>query len=207
MSPDAPNAYPLSWPSAWQRTPAANRKPSAFRSGAGPHRASPAKAITMVDARQRLIEELERLRARSPILSTNIELRLDGQPRADKSNPADPGVAVYFALSGKPIVLAVDRWDTVAGNIAAIAAHIGAMRGMERWGVGSVEQLFTGYLALQAPIAPDDWRRLLGDPATLADAEAAWKRAMRAAHPDAGGSSAAAAALNAAIAAARRALR
>jgi hypothetical protein len=84
---------------------------------------------------------------------------------------------------------------------------IDAMRGMQRWGVGSVEQLFTGYVSLSAPEAPEDWRAVLGHPITLAGAEANYRRWIRAAHPDSGGSHAAAAALNAAIDQARRILK
>lgn len=204
--PDAPAAYPLSWPNGWPRTPAGSRKPAAFRSVSGTGGASTYRKsapIRLTDARQRVSDELHRLGARNPVLSTNLELRLDGLPRGGQAEPADPGAAVYFQLRKRPIVLACDRWNTVAGNIAAIAAHIEAMRGMERWGVGSVEQLFTGYLRLPAPMVPDDWRGVLGDPATLAEAEATWRRKIRDAHPDRGGSAAKAAALNAAIAAAR----
>jgi hypothetical protein len=71
--------------------------------------------------------ELDRLGAKNPVLSTNVSLRLDGRPRSDE-NPADPGAAVYFQLSGKATVLACDRYVDVADNIAAIAAHIDALR-------------------------------------------------------------------------------
>lgn len=110
-------------------------------------------------------------------------------------------------LNNKPAVLACDRWRTVAGNVAAIAAHMNAMRSMDRWGVGSLDQMFAGYLTLPAPIVTADWRTPLGNPATLAHAEAVYREKMRTAHPDNGGSHAAAAALNAAIEIARRELR
>ena len=44
---------------------------------------------------------------------------------------------LYFRLKDKPIVLACDRYDTVEANLAAIAAHIDAMRAMERHDVGA----------------------------------------------------------------------
>ena len=159
------------------------------------------------DARTRVANELERIQGRHPVLSTNIELRADGHIRAGRAAPADPGAALYFRLRDRPIVLACDRWRTVGGNIAAIAAHIEALRGQERWGVGTIEQSFEGFLALSPPVNLEDWRALLGNPATLSAAESAFRAAMRKAHPDAGGSAAAAAALNAAIDAARRALQ
>lgn len=199
---DTPTAYPLAWPSGWPRTPATRRAPAKFRSG---RHAS--DEIRLTDARDRLQRELDRMGAGGPILSTNLRLRLDGLPRAGEPAPADPGAAVYFTLKKRPIVLACDRWTKVAGNIAAIAAHLDAMRGMDRWGVGSVEQLFTGYAALPAPLSPGDWRTLLRNPTTLAAAEATYRELMRAAHPDAGGSHAAAAALNEAISQARMHLK
>ena len=105
----------------------------------------------MTDARERLADELDRLGARYVVLSTNMELRLDGQPRAGQSEPADPGVCVYFQLKDRPTVLPCDRYTTVAGNMAAIAAHIEATRAIERHGVGTLEQMFTGFQALRGP--------------------------------------------------------
>lgn len=195
-------AYPLAWPRHRPRTPHGQRRDAAFRSA--DHRTG-SKPVSLPDARDRLQRELDLLRANYVVLSTNLELRLNGQPRADRVQPADPGVACYFRLKGKPIVLACDRWNAVAANIAAIAEHVGALRGMDRWGVGSVEQAFEGFAALPDPIT-NDWRALLGEPPTLAAAEAAYRERMKAAHPDIGGSHAQAAALNAAIAEARKVL-
>lgn len=175
--PDTVSAHPLSWPLGRPRTDAAARRPTAFRSDGGSAR------VKLTDARQRLSEELERLGARAPILSTNVELRLDGQPRAGQREPEDTGVALHFELKGQRIVLACDRWDTVAGNMAAIAAHIHSLRGQDRWGVGSVQQAFAGFLALAAP---PTWRERLGNPATLEQARAAFRARMSDAHPDRG---------------------
>jgi hypothetical protein len=128
-------------------------------------------------------------------LSTNFELRADGRPRRDRRYPADPGVAFYFELDDQPHVLACDRWDTVADNIAAIAAHIEALRGQERWGVADMKQAFAGHVQLPAP---EQWWQVLGvrPDATVDQIDAAWRDKMRAAHPDRGGSDAAAARLN-----------
>lgn len=200
---DTPTAFPLAWPAGWPRTAAAARKtPPWFRQA---HMASgkSRRELTAAGAIERLQAEIDRLRASTAILSTNMELRLDGQPRASAKAPDDPGAAIYFTLNRRPIALACDRWNTVAGNIAALAAHLGAMRAMDRWGVGSVEKAFTGYAALPAPIVPDDWRIVLDNPATLGEAEATYRARMRRAHPDQGGMEAEAARLNVAIAAAR----
>ena len=158
----------------------------------------------LADARTRLADELDRIGAESVMLSTNLELRADGHPRANSPPPGDPGAALYFTLRGRPVVLACDKWQTVPGNIAAIAAHIDALRGQERWGVGTLEAAFTGYLAL--PGGTPDWRNVLGYPGTVAEAVAEHRRRMMEAHPDRGGTDADATALNVALDAARREL-
>ena len=68
-------------------------------------------------------------------------------------------------------------------------------------------EIFRGYTVLPPAVAPDDWRTLLGDPPTLAHAEAYYRQAVKNVHPDQGGSESQMAALNAAIAAARKALK
>lgn len=174
-------AYPLSWPAGWARTPGYSRKRAIFKNDR--------MEVSIAVARRRLADQLDLLRARNVILSTNVELRADGQPRSDRRAPEDPGVAVYFDLKEKPTVLACDRWDRVADNIVALAKHIEAMRGMDRWGVGSLEQAFTGYQALPAP---DPWWKRLGLSGPTRDAEAirkAWAKASRDAHPDRPGGS------------------
>lgn len=155
--------YPLAWPRGWPRTPASERQQPKFRAMQewGNHRGKMAVELTVAVARKRLMNELDAIRATSPVLSSDIELRIDGQPRSGRE-PDDPGVAVYFHLKGKPVVLPCDRWRTVAGNIAAVAAHIGAMRGMDRWGVGTMDNLFQGFLALPAPGAAQPWQEVLG---------------------------------------------
>lgn len=172
------------------------------------------KPISVAAARERLSDELDRIGARYPVLSTNLELRLDGLPRGGTSNPSDPGVAVYFQMAGKPIVLACDNFVTVAMNMAAIAAHINAMRGMARWKVGRTEQMFAGYTALPSAMpAGRPWWQVLGftlepphSPPTLTQCEAGYRHLMKDAHPDAGGTHERAAELNAAIAEARKIL-
>lgn len=204
---EAPSAFPLAWPLGRPRTPPRQREKGRFTTAL---RNKPDerghKPLTLAEARQRLASQCDLLRARLPILSSNVELRLDGQPRSGQPEPSDTGVALYFQLDGKPIVLACDRYTEVAQNIAAIAGHIDATRRIERYGVATIEQMFTGFLALPAPLVPDDWRSALGNPATLAQAEAAFRTRIRAAHPDAGGSHTQAAALTEAIRLARKTL-
>lgn len=131
------------------------------------------------------------------VLTTNIKFTLAGtrDQNISKRDPEDVGVAFYFELDGRAHVLACDLWDTVQDNIAAIAAHIDALRGQERWGVADLLQAFAGHVALPAP---EQWWQILGvrRDASAAAIDAAWREKMRAAHPDRGGTTAAAASLN-----------
>lgn len=207
--------YPLSWPTGWKRTTAVQRSVATFakhghqsvtRDGREVVRKT-SRALSVTEAVERLQGELYRLGATHEILSTNIRPRLDGSPDSRLSDPPDPGAAVYFRLKGKDRCLACDRWTRVADNIAAIAQHIDALRRIERYGVGTMDQAFAGYAAL--PASPRDWWIVLQvtPDATSAQVDDAFRRLAKAAHPDAGGSHEQMARLNAARDEARKAGR
>jgi hypothetical protein len=149
-------AYPLQWPVGWKRIPAHHRQGAKFAKVNTDHHPQigtwkSIQELTVADALRRLFRELDLLSASNCVVSTNVETRADGLPRSDRRAPDDPGVAVYFQLHGKDRVLACDKWDRVADNIAAIAAHIDAIRRQDRYGVGTIDQAFAGYSALPAP--------------------------------------------------------
>lgn len=181
--------YPLSWPVGRPRTPSYQRQRAKFgtRKESG-HGWKNLERLTVAEATKRLQEELDRIGAKGAILSSNLQLRLDGLPRSGQPEPADPGVAIYFELKGSNIAWGCDRWDRVVDNIAALAKSVEAKRGLTRWGAVTVEQEFRGYQAL--PPAPDDWWLILGIPrtATLDQVEAAFRSKALSAHPDKGGS-------------------
>lgn len=145
----------------------------------------------MDEARRGLAGELARLGARKEVLSTNVKLRLDGLPYSNQAQPDDVGAAVYFELKGKPVSLACDKWNRVECNIWAIVKHIEAIRGQERWGVGSVEQAFRGYMALPAPGQSSgiQWWSVLGVPinASADQVKDAYRVLVAKHHPDKGG--------------------
>jgi hypothetical protein len=209
-------AYPLHWPLGWKRTPAHSRQRAKFakvNTDFNPqigHAYKTIRELSIADALARIFRELDLLSASTCVVSTNVETRLDGTPRSDRRAPDDPGVAVYFKLHGKDRVLACDKWDRVADNIAAIAAHIDAIRRQDRYGVGTIDQAFAGYSALPPPGSTArparPWYEVLGVRlhATLDEAEIEYRRRAKVAHPDNGGSAERMAELNAAIAEARR---
>lgn len=183
-----PTAYPLAWPFEVPRTKVRTRAAFSKKErvyGATPNQgyAHRTKDLTLADSIARVLAELGRFSARRTVISTNVPVRRDGLPYSDSKQPADPGVAVYFVLRKIPYCLPCDRWDRVADNLAAIAAHVGAMRGMERWGVGTVEQSFRGYQALPSPDAVD-WRAEFPRVTTCAEMEQLYRERAKALHPD-----------------------
>lgn len=189
---DQVQRYPLQWPQGWTRTEPSKRQAARFgrrttTQGSGNYSYQRFEQLTIAQATLRLQRELDRLGASVPAISSNVELRLDGMPRSDRRAPADPGVAVYFNLKGRPRCLACDRWSTVADNIAAVAAHVEAIRAVDRYGVGNMEQAFAGYTALQP--AAFEWWIILGvsREASEAEIDAAFKALARKHHPDLGG--------------------
>lgn len=189
--------YPLQWPTGWPRTDRRKQETAHFRSsdtksfyveGHGYRKETTARRVTIADAFERLSKELERLGASNPLLSSNLETRLNGAPRSGQTEPYDNGVAVYFKLKGRNTVLACDKWNRVADNIAAIAQHIDALRRIDRYGIGSLEQAFAGYQALPAQAA--SWFTVLefSEPPKNWDViESRFKSLARVHHPDRGG--------------------
>lgn len=199
-------AYPLAWPVAWPRARSRARA-NFYAAGAGwtgeglTRRYDGKKALSIAVGVDRLVAELKRLGAAHIVISTNVRTGRDGYPRGSEANPKDPGAAVYFRLKGEPRVLACDKWDRLADNLAALAKHIEAARGQVRWGVGTLEQAFGGYKALPAVGEKQPWWIVLGLPQTATRDEIDRKRTdlLRKYHPDVtGGSHTRAAEINAA---------
>lgn len=174
-------AYPLSWPEGFVRTPAAERERGLFK-------------ITPDRASRDLAYEVFRLGGTDVIVSTNIPLRRDGLPYAAAREPSDPGAAVYFTWKGAPRAMACDKYDRVFKNLRALGLTIEAMRALTRYGSSEIlERAFRGFTALPATsasiVTPAPWWDVLGVERTAAasDIELAFRRAALTAHPDKGG--------------------
>lgn len=148
-------AYPLAWPELRPRTK--NRERAKFskatstqvkRYDGSYYTQTSRDKLTLAGGRDRAIAELQRFGASSMIISTNLKVRQDGLPAGGQAEPADPGVAVYFQINKKPRVIACDKWDRVADNLAAIAKTIEAQRAMLRHGAVTADQIFAGFKAL-----------------------------------------------------------
>lgn len=184
----APTRYPLQWPVGWKRTPWHERKKASFKKGEKP--------ITVFGAVERLLVELGRMGIGEDdiVISTNIALRLDGLPRSNEASPSDVGVAAYWQEAKKPMrCMAIDAYDTVQGNIAAVAMTLSYMRGIERHGGAFImDRAFTGFTALPAPIVAGmsrPWWEVLGVHmhATPEAIQTAYRKLASEAHPDKGG--------------------
>lgn len=163
-------AYPLSWPDGWPRAVGARESDQRF--------AGRAYGLTMGRARDQLIDELGRLFAKDVVISSNVALRPDGLPYSDHRRVNDPGVAVYFTLKKRPLVMATDRFVSVAGNLRSLALAVDAMRQLERHGGGKMmERAFTGFVAIAPPTWKKPWREVFG-------VKPDWRGAMREAPHD-----------------------
>lgn len=121
-------------------------------------------------------------------MSTNVAVRRDGLPCARQRTAEDPGAAVYFKLDSVPegLVLACDRWLRSRTTSPPSPPNIGALRGIDRWGVGSVRQAFAGYKRLAAGDAPTPWWEVLGTDrqAPAVTVKQAYKKLAKLHHPD-----------------------
>lgn len=197
-------AYPLQWPEGWPRTAEVQRKRGSFGTYARP--------LTFDRARRQVIDELRMLGAKDVVISTNLPIRQDGQPYADAARRRmdDPGVAIYFLLKGRQMVMAQDAYYDIASNVRSLGLAIEGMRQLERHGGGTMmERAFAGFAALPSPGASKPWREVLGltskmVPVTRSQIDTAFRDKAKTCHPDRGGSHALMAELNAARDAALR---
>jgi hypothetical protein len=159
------DAYPLHWPEGRPRTDRWRREAAKFDT-------------SFARARDNIVREVQLLAggrwAPDPqlVLSTNIALRKDGLPLANQRAPDDPGVAAFFLYKKRQM-------------------SIEALRGIARWGTGDMlEAAFTGFQALPAPGAAQEWWQTLGvnQHSTLDEIKAAYRRLASIHHPDRGGS-------------------
>jgi hypothetical protein len=184
--------YPLYWPLLYLRSDSAARRDAQFR-------------VDFASARYDLLRELELLRARDVLISSNIPIRRDGLPAVPDREPDDPGIAVYFNRKGKPFVIACDQFRRVRWNVRAIGSTLEALRSIERHGTTTMlEQAFSGFAALPAATSAErPWREVLGcgvlpgfttNGATVVRER--YRELARTLHPDRGGSDAAMTELN-----------
>jgi hypothetical protein len=205
-------AYPLQWPVGWRRTSTELRERAHFNKKVPQYRDVIENGLskrvrsydrktdlTVRDATKRLLEELERMgmEREDVVISTNIELRVDGLPKSNRRAPDDPGVAIYWRVDKNTRCMAIDRYDRVEDNLAAVAATLDAMRAIDRHGGATIlDRAFMGFAALPAP---ESWWQVLGlkgPNATETEIKTAHRRLISEHHPDTGGDTDKAARIN-----------
>lgn len=199
--------YPLAWPDGWRRLPESQRRNAQFKRKGSTTSYSTNANITPWNGIERVIEQLRLMGVSRDdlVISTNIPTRLDGLPRSDAREPADPGAAVYWnAGPGTPTqCIGIDIYLRVADNLCGIAATLEALRAIERHGGAQVqERTFRGFQALAAKTGNRPWREVLfpgahpNEPITAVGVENAFRYLAKQEHPDVGGSHEAMAELN-----------
>lgn len=193
-------AYPLQWPNGWPRMSSHGRKRAKFSKGTRvgnswePGSYVRKGELSISDGTKRIMAELRTLGVYEGqwVISTNLELRNDGLPRSGQRQPEDPGVAVYWTRKGKQNVMAIDLYDRVADNLAAVAASLNALRAIERHGGAQIlERAFAGFVALPSPDAFDPFA-VLGlkrGVARSASIEEQFRTLSKKHHPDVPGGS------------------
>jgi hypothetical protein len=176
------------------------------RAGSGRFRASWDDTIAL------LVSEVEKLDGDLIVVQVDAdpsEIRRDGMLRA-RASVRFPGVKVSFESKHGPLTYATDAYERTWGgdppgwqaNVRAIALALQALRAVDRYGVTHTGEQYRGWSQIAATAAETEMTRVeaarvLADAAGLpndiysfhTDAliNAAYRRAARTAHPDAGG--------------------
>jgi hypothetical protein len=162
----------LNWPPGYKRTQ--HRRHGGFQ-------------VRLPEAVDHLEYEIERIAGRGLIITSNLALDHDGLPR-DLTQPADPGVAIYFTIGAKQHVIPADGLATVRDNVRGLGLTLQNLRSNRRYGVGQLmDRVLDAFVALPPT---SGWRGVLklDGTVTRADVEEAFRREAKRAHPDAGGS-------------------
>lgn len=145
-----------------------------------------------------LERELLHLDATSCVIQVHAErsqFRLDGMLRAD-ARTNSPAVAVSFRSKGRDLTFPCDTYDDWRDNMRAIALALEALRTVDRYGVTSRGEQYTGWAALPSPAdhtftsraeALGFLRSIIGNLVETLPIVEAVRKAEVATHPDKGG--------------------
>jgi hypothetical protein len=180
MTEETTRAYPLYWPESWPRTEGYKRKRARFDDR------------SVYQGRRVLSDEVRRFGGTELIISSNLELRLDGNPRSNQRQPSDPGVAIFFKRDKVDMALACDVYMSVEDNLWALCRTLEALRQIERDGSPAlINRAFKGFKALPDPDAREWWEELnISRTASTEEIRAAYISLAKQHHPDAGGDTA-----------------
>src|SRR3990172_1283646 len=180
MAEETTRAFPLYWPEGWPRTDDYKRKRARFDDR------------SVYQGRRVLGDEVRRFGGTELIISSNLELRNDGNPRSNQRQPRDPGVAIFFKRNKMDMALACDIYLTVEDNLWALCRTLEALRQIERDGSPAlINRAFKGFMALPDPDAREWWEELnISRTASNEEIRKAYIQLAKQHHPDAGGDAA-----------------
>jgi hypothetical protein len=144
---------------------------------------------SVAEGRRVVADQVRLFGGRDLIISSNLELRLDGNPRSNQKQPADRGVAIFFKRKDDDVALACDIYTTVEDNLWALCRTLDALRQIERDGSPSlINRAFKGFAALPDPNTKK-WWEVLNLPETADDVtiRRTYLQLAKQYHPDAGG--------------------
>lgn len=176
---------PLDWPIDWPRSKRVISGNDRYRKKNSQGKMRP---WSVSAASELLLAELNRLGAKSCIISSNLVTRTDGQISGNQPRLNDTGVSVTFEMEGRPLVMANDRYLEPANNIRQLTIALQNLRHLsENGGAVMKERAFRGFSALPAPItAGEPWYVTLGvkPEDDFETVRAAYKRLARQYHSD-----------------------
>lgn len=159
----------------WDRKIDASRPPAPFRA---PYQAT-------IDLLEREVRMLGARRVVVELAISEADLRNDGQPYAN-TRPRHPGVTVAFDSKHGSLKYTADRFATWQENLRAIALGLEALRKVDRYGMTSRGEQYAGWKALPSGSmdgSADRGREFIARHGGVA-------AALKAAHPDHGGTDA-----------------
>lgn len=190
-------AYPLHWPEGWPRNRAQDRVRANFNSRRDTGASYRTKRqLTVNEGTARVLDALRKIGIGdwNVIVSTNMPVRGDGLPYSNRREPEDCGAAVYWRTNAQQMYqcIAIDQYDRLADNLAAIAGTLDALRAIERWGGAAILERATAGLKELPNGASGNatawWVVLQVDHnASPDEVRAAYQRRRKQTHPDHGG--------------------
>lgn len=164
------------------------------------HDRSPFSA-TWISTVELLERELTQLGASNGVIlvdCSELDIRLDGTyPKAD-ARVGYPGVVVAFDSTHGPLKYVADRFRAWQDNVRAIALGLEALRKVDRYGITSRGEQYTGWAALPAGegSGPSTFAEAVAfvaehsgstEEQVTASPRTAWLVAAKRLHPDQGG--------------------
>ena len=143
-----------------------------------------------------LERELTHLEAFRIVLQADFreaDIRLDGMPRADACQPVHPGIILSFESRVGPQRYASDAHLFWQHNVRGVALGLEALRAVDRYGITRSGEQYAGWKQLTAGSGLTTREAAMALLTDLVgggggfDLALAYKRALKKAHPDGGG--------------------